>query len=207
MVVKAAISFLREDTDADFIVNVGTALDGTGAETGTFPNPVPPINTVKTALDDFVVAKGEAVKGGKQATAVKKAKRAIVVSLMRQLANYVTDTSDGDMTKLLSSKFPTQKPTRQRVGKLTTPSTPTLKYTKISGELDASTPPITGAYTYNWRLALATAPDVYVQTAQTIGGRNLFAELTPGQNYLVQVCAVGAAGPSDWSNTAKLMVV
>ncbi len=79
------------------------------------------------------------MKGGKQATAVKNAKRAAVVSLMKQLANYVTDTSDGDLTKLLSSKFPIQKPTRSPVGPLATPATPTVKYTKTSGELDAST--------------------------------------------------------------------
>lgn len=77
----------------------------------------------------------------------------------------------------------------------------------ISGELDASTPPVNGAYTHNWRVALVSAPDVYVQTAQTIGGRMVFVGLTPGQVYIVQVCAVGAAGPSNWSNTSKRMVV
>ncbi len=207
MIVKAAISFLRKDSDGQFIVDVGGALDGIEANKVDFATPVPPLATIRTALDDFVVAREEAVKGGKQATAMKNAKRAAVVSLMKQLANYVTDTSDGDLTKLLSSKFPIQKPTRSPVGPLVTPVTPTVKFGMVSGQLDASTPPVNGAYTYNWRLALASAPDVYVQTAQTTGGRNVFAGLTPGQVYLVQVCAVGAAGPSNWSNTAKLMVV
>ena len=64
-----------------------------------------------------------------------------------------------------------------------------------------------GAFTYNWRIALATAPNVYVQTAQTTGGRIVVEDLTPGQIYNVQANAVGSAGTSDWSDVSKLMVV
>jgi len=47
-------------------------------------------------------------------------------------------------------------------------------------------------------LARADAPEVFVQTAQTTAASNVFTGLTPGVAYLVQVNAVGAAGPTDW---------
>ena len=66
---------------------------------------------------------------------------------------------------------------------------------------------VKGASAYNWRIALASAPNVYVQTVQTPGGRYLFEELTPGQVYLVQVNALGAMGESNWSDDSTLMIL
>ncbi len=206
MIVKTAIGFLRTNPDGQLIIDVQAIISGL-TNNPDFPSPTPTIAAVSSALDAFTVAKAEAVKGGKEATALKRAARAELVALLRQLANYITDTSDGDLTKLLSTKFPIQKPTRSPVGQLPPPDAPTLKFGMISGELDAATSPVNGASTYNWRVALASAPDVYVQTAQTTGGRMVFEALTPGQVYSVQVCAVGAAGPSNWSDNSKLMVV
>jgi hypothetical protein len=66
---------------------------------------------------------------------------------------------------------------------------------------------VPNAYIYNWRVALASAPDVYLQQTQTTAADDLFSGLTPGQIYLVDVNVVGTAGPSDWSGTAPLMGV
>ena len=73
--------------------------------------------------------------------------------------------------------------------------------------LPGSTTPIYGASSYNWRLALASAPTTYVQTAQKIGGRATFDGLTPGELYKVDCNAVGAAGPSNWSVAGQLRVI
>jgi len=67
--------------------------------------------------------------------------------------------------------------------------------------------PVKGGYAYNWRVALASAPTVYVQTAQTTGGRTKFAGLTPGHVYNIEANVVGAAGVSDWSDAGSLMVI
>ena len=64
-----------------------------------------------------------------------------------------------------------------------------------------------GAYSYNWRLALASAPTVFVQQVQTTAASNIFSGLTPGQTYTVQLNAVGSAGPSDWSDDGETMVM
>ena len=163
--------------------------------------------TVTTALTAFTDAVAAAVNGGKVETAAKKARRAELVSFMRQLAAYVTLTSDGDLEKLLSSGFPYQKPERSRVGILPAPAAPTLRFGRKSGQLDATASPIYGAGSYNWRIALASAPTTFVQTAQTAGGRYSFQGLTPGQAYNVEVNAVGAVGPGDWSDPSTAIVV
>ena len=60
---------------------------------------------------------------------------------------------------------------------------------------------------HNWRLALASAPEVILQTRQSSATGTTFAGLIPGQIYLVQVSVAGTAGTSDWSQSAILMVV
>ena len=52
-----------------------------------------------------------------------------------------------------------------------------------------------------------SAPDKSVQTQQTPGGKAQFDGLTPGEDYSVTVNAVGAAGTSDWSDAATLIVI
>ena len=73
-------------------------------------------------------------------------------------------------------------------------------------ELDASVSPVYGTHIHNWRLALASAPDVILQTRQSSATYTTFAGLIPGQIYWVHVSAVGTAGTSDWSPSAALMV-
>ncbi len=206
MTVKATIGFLKTDSDGDLIARTEAVI---AALTGnlSFSSPLPPLPVLQSAFDDYKAAVNNAVNGGKEMTALKRAKRATLASLMRQLAGYLTAASAGDMAVLLSSGFPHQKPVRQPVGLLPTPGSPVLRQGKHSGQLHAVVRPVYGATSYNWRLALASAPNTYVQTPQTTGGRFLFKGLTPGETYVVTVNAVGAAGPSDWSDDAELMVV
>jgi hypothetical protein len=206
MVVKAAIGFLTADSDAQLVLDTQAAIEGLTNNT-SFPTPNPMLASITTALTAFTTAIAEAANGGKELTSAKNAKRAELVSLMRQLASYVTITSNGDMTKLLSSSFPYQTPTRTTIGTLPAPDSPVLKLGTKSGEIDASVTPIYGAYVYNWRVALSSSPNTFVQTVQTTGGRNTFEGLTPGQSYIVEANAVGSAGPSDWSNASESMVV
>jgi hypothetical protein len=145
--------------------------------------------------------------GGKENTAIRDARRAELVSLLRQLANYVSATANGDLETLISSGFPIQKTTRTPVGPLPAPYAPAATQGPVTGALRAVIAPVYGAFTYNWRLALASAPTVYVQDAQTTGGRVLFEGLNAGQVYNVDANAVGSAGTSDWSDVSTLMVV
>ena len=206
MIVKAAIGFLLKNSDEKLAKDVQSAITGL-TENPNFPKPTPSLADLTAALTAFTVALADTVNGGKEMTSIKNTKRAELASLMRQLASYVTETGNGDMTKLLSSGFPYQKPNRVSVGTLPAPGPPSIRQGTLSGQLDARVAPIYGAATINWRVALSSAPDTYVQTVQTTGSRVTFEGLTPGRIYVVTANVLGAAGPSDWSDDAELMVV
>jgi hypothetical protein len=206
MIVKPAINFLTADSDAQLATDSQTIVTSMTGNTD-YPTPSPTLAVVQAAVDAFNVAIANAANGGTELTATKNAKRNELAALLRQLSYYVSANCGGDMAKLLSSGFPAQKNSRTPIGPLPAPVAPILTQGVLSGTLDASTTPLTGAYTYNWRLALASAPGVYVQTAQTTAASTSFASLTPGQTYNVEVSAVGSAGTGDWSTAGQLMVV
>lgn len=197
---------MTKDSDAQLDQDVETII---ASMTGNanFPTPSPTLAVITTALSAFTVALADAANGGVEKTAIKNARRAELVSLLRQLSSYVFATADGDMTKLLSSGFPAQKTNRSPIGPLPAPASPVLSQGPVSGSLGASTPPVNGAYIYNWRVALASAPTTYVKQVQSTAASNTFDGLTPGQVYNVQLNAVGTAGASDWSGPGELMII
>jgi hypothetical protein len=205
MNVKPAIGFLTKDGEAPFTDKVTTILEWM-KNNPKYPTPSPTLAVVQTAFDAYKVATADAAQGGKENTAIRNARRAELVSLLRQLANYVSATANGDMEALLSSGFPPQKDVRTPIGPLPAPNAPVVSQGPVTGSATAVTTPVYGAFTYNWRLALASAPTVYVQTKQSTGARFTFEGLTPGQVYNVELNAVGAAGISNWSDDGSLMV-
>ena len=109
MIVKPSVSFLNTDSDALLITDTGsiiTALTGNAS----YPTPSPTLAVVQAALDEFVTAVADAANGGVALTATKNDKRAALVWLLRELASYVHVACKGDLTVLLTSGFPIQKP-------------------------------------------------------------------------------------------------
>jgi hypothetical protein len=206
LIVKPTVNFLTTDSDPQLATDVGVILQKM-TDNPDYPDPLPTLDAVSTAHDAFVLAVSNAANGGKLFTATKNARRADLVALVRQLANYVATACGGDYAKLLGSGFPTHKPKREPIGLLNAPTTPVLSHGILSGSIDAVTNSQRGAFIYNWQAALATAPDTILKTVQTTGTRSTITGLTPGQLYIVTVNVVGAAGPSDWSGGGRLMVV
>jgi hypothetical protein len=205
-IVKPSISWLTSDSSALLINDTSVVLVAVAANVDIYKSPTPPLADVQTALDNFSDGVANAADGGKSAIAKRNNLRLILVGLMRQLANYVASACNGDMTNLLLSGFPTQKPVRQPVGVLPPPSNVTLTQDDRSGEVVAKANPVFGASLYTWTLTAAT-PGAAVQTAQSTAARDTFTGLTPGATYSITVNAIGTAGASDWSNPASLMVV
>jgi hypothetical protein len=206
MIIKTSIGFLNDDSDDALVADITRLL---AALTGNpaYPKAAALLLLIKAALEDFRTAQAAAGGGGVVLTAAKMAKRKALCALVRSLANDVNEECLGDLTTLLSSGFPIQKPQHFPIGDLPTPATPTLTLGVHSGELDASVPPIYGAQTYNWQVATASAPTVILQTLQTTAASTTFAGLAAGVVHVVSASAVGAAGVSDWSGTASQMVV
>lgn len=206
MITKPAILWLTTDSDALLINDVSVILAALANNTTIYPTPAPTLVALQAALDNFIAGVAAAADGGPSATSAKNNLRLVLVGLMRQLASYVQVACNNNMTNLLLSGFPVQKPVRQPIGVLPAPSNLTVKLGDRSGELTVKASPVFGASIYNWRLTNNTTGAV-VQTAQTPSARTLFDSLTPGVVYAVTVNAVGTAGPSDWSNPISQMVV
>jgi hypothetical protein len=206
MTIKPSIQFLNYDSDSLLVTKAGGIVTGL-TDNPHYLTPSPTLAPVQTALDEFITSVSDAVNGGVTLTSIKNDKRAVLVALLRQLANYVQANCKGDMTILLSSGFPIQKPQRSPIGVLPAPGNLTVTLGARSGELNASAAPIAGAAIYNWRVTAATAPTVVVQSAQTTAASNIFDNLTPGVVYNVEANAVGSAGPSDWSDPVPHMAM
>ena len=124
--------------------------------------------------------------------------------VVRPLGYYVTIAANGDMAKLLSSNFPIQQPTRQKIGPLTTPTAPIATPGTMFGSVDAVTAVVYGAYAYTWQVAAVSAPTVVVAQASTTKTSASFTGLTRGVLYAVEVAAIGAAGQTEWSDAANI---
>jgi hypothetical protein len=205
MIVKPSISFLTGDSDSVLVTDVTTIVTSLTSNPN-YATPAPALPLITTANSAFAAAIAAAADGGKQATSDKNAKRASLVSLMRQLANYVQGACLEDMTKLLSSGFPVQKPDRTPASIPVTPVTPKVAQ-GLTGQAIMATKPVDFTYIYNWRVALASKPDDFVQHSQSTAARTQAEGLTPGEIYVFQCNAVGTAGTSDWSNAGSLMVI
>jgi hypothetical protein len=206
MITKPSITFLIKDSDAQLVKDINQILTNLTGN-ASYPKAAALLLLVKAALDAFVAALAAAGGGGVALTATKNDKRAALCALVRSLALDVTDECAGDLTVLLTSGFPIQKPQRFPIGDLPTPASPVLSLGLHSGSLDASVAPVYGAVTYNWQLVAINAPTVILQTIETTAASVSFSGLTPGVIYQVIVNAVGTAGTSDWSQPTNQMVV
>ncbi|HEY1768859.1 MAG TPA: hypothetical protein VGG02_01210 [Chthoniobacterales bacterium] len=202
-ITKAAITWLLQLPDIIICAIVDVIIL---AMTGNanYTSPLPVLVDVKAANDAAKAALAAAADGGRVLTAIKNAKMAQLVAIVRPLAYYVTVTANGDMAILLSSGFPIQQPTRQPIGPLPTPTAPVATAGEMFGTFFASTVAINGAYIYNWRVALAATPTVFVFQKQTTRADVEVTGMNRGDIYIVQVNAVGAAGPSEYSDAANI---
>src|SRR5438874_2913642 len=190
MNVKPAIGSFTKDGEAPFTDKVTTLLEWMKLNPN-YTTPSPTLTVVQTAFDAYKVATANATQGGVENTAIRNARRAELVALLHQLASYVSATANGNLEILISSGFPIQKTGRTPVGPLPAPQAPFVHQGPVTGAAKAVTKPLYGAFSYTWRLALASAPTVFVQTIQTSGARVPFSGLTAGETYNVEVNAFG----------------
>ena len=205
-IVKPTILWLTRDSDALLINDVTVVLLGLTNNTAIYAAPLPTVAATQTALDNFSAAVAAAAIGSQADTAKKNNLRLILVGMLRQLASYVAVACQGDMTNLLLSGFPIQKPTRTPIGILPAPQNLTVTHGALAHSLDGGVSPVFGAATYNWTCTPATAGALPL-TGQSTAASFTFSGLTPGVSYTITANAVGAAGPSNWSNPASLIAV
>ena len=182
-----------------------TGLTGNAA----YPDSPVPLTALATAISEYSDALIAQEQGGTQATAVKKAKREALVSLLRRLASYVEDNCNGNLATLLTSGF-TAASTSRVQAHLPAPFILRLLNGHTGQLLVKLREPIANARCYELRYAVVGAdgtPGPW-QNGGLIGNSRALAlnGLTPGTNYLVEARAVGGStGYSDWSDTTGHM--
>ncbi len=206
MIVKPSISFIATDSDAT-LITTSTGIIAGLTNNPAYPTPAPTLASIQTGLNDFTEALSAAAGGGVALTSAKNAARAALAALLRALASYVNVTCGGDMTKLLTSGFPIQKPTRTPAGVLLAPTGLTVSLAIRSGELHAAATPVPGAVLYSWHIALASAPAAPVQSMQTTAASTTFTGCTPGLEYSVIMNAIGTAGASNWTDAVNQFAI
>jgi len=202
---RVSLGFSKERIPV-LIAFCGNVVTQMTAASQQFATPSPALADVTTAINKLDVANQAALDGGRQAIIDRNAARAELLSLTRQLAAYVQNQCQNDLSILISSGFDAVR-VPAPIGPLPAPSTPIVLQGPVSGSIVARTGKVYGASAYNWRAALASAPTVYVQTAQTTAARYTFEGLTSGEIYNVEVNALGASGESDWTPATSRMVV
>ncbi|MDQ6760147.1 MAG: hypothetical protein M3Z32_09825 [Acidobacteriota bacterium] len=202
-IVKAAIAWLIKLPDI-VICAIADGILAALTNNANYPKPAPPLSDVASANEVAKAAIAAAASGGRVLTAIKDARMAELGAVVRPLAYYVTITANGDMAKLLSSGFPVQQSTRKPIGPLPTPTAPVATPGDLFGTIDATTAPIHGAYVYNWRVATAAAPTVFVVETTTTKANTKLVGLTRAVIYNVQVSVMGPAGATEWSDAANI---
>jgi hypothetical protein len=200
---KIAMTPFIRSSDAALVTAINRIIDMmTGNE--AFTTPLPTLAAVTTAQNAYAQAVNT-LDRGQPAQIRRNDARAAVVQLVRELALYVQQTSQGNLGVLVSSGFTAQKGRGPRAGVLPAPVNLRLSQGKLSGQLQARCQVVPAARAYQWRYATVAAPTVWTLSDPTTSSRFLVEGLTAGTGYLVQARAIGAQGAGNWSGSATSM--
>jgi hypothetical protein len=169
-------------------------------------DPFPALIDITAKIDALKAAQQLAMDRSKTAIAARNQRREDLLGVMRPLGAWVQAHCQNSLEILATSGFNAVR-RGTPVGPLLPPETPKVKQGPSTGMLAAKTRRQRGAYTYCFRVALASAPTVYVQTVVTTSIRHVFEGLTPGQTYIVDVCGIGSAGEGAYTPGVAHMVI
>lgn len=172
-----------------------------------FADPKPTLADLKAAIVLYNLALGKVEYGTKEDTVNKNTLRAALVTLLKQLADYVQTTSAGDEAIILSSGFDVnKKPTT--VGELDKPENLIVKPGSNKGTVVVSCDVVEYANFYEFAYReLPAAPDtLWIQKTST--KRKLQIDgLTSGKQYTFRVAGAGSYPTRVWSEEAQSFVL
>lgn len=159
-----------------------------------YPTPAPTLAVVQTAQTAYTEALGKAQYGGRTDKADKNAKKKTLISLLRELCDYVNDVAKGDEVILSTSGYSLSKnPQPQVLG------TPELKVVHgVSGELISSTRAVPGCRVYRHQFTTDAAATLWHEIVSSKATCKI-AGLVPGQAYSLRIIAVGTNNQSNSS--------
>lgn len=203
MATKVSLAFAKlPDFELD---NFAQGVIDAMTNNGTFPSPPVTLAILQAAKNDFTAKMAAAQTGGVADTAAKNSSRQTLITMLRDVANYVQINCRNDPALLLSSGFSMQSTNRAQV-ELEQPTGLVLK-NGGSCQLVARVDPVKNAHMYEGRIKLSDGdwlPSVFSGDSKHIN----FNGLTRGKDYTAQVRALGGStGQSDWSDPTSHMAM
>lgn len=193
-------SYKMADQSALTLANeVEAALDGNT----NFPTPPITLVTLQGAITAYTASLADSKYGSRDQRAQKDADKKNLISMLRQLCDYVNSVAQGDVTILAGSGYPLSKDRQPRVL-----GTPELKVENgISGQLIASSPSVKAAvaYKHKYTADAAAATPVWFEILSTKATCKIDG-LIPGQAYSVQMEAIGTKNQVTVSSIVTKMV-
>lgn len=131
-----------------------------------------------------------------------------VVEMMRLLAADLELTARGDLTKLAATGYELRAKASRSTGPLPAPLNLRVKSTGISGEALCKVGAVPYADSYEGQSTLNPTSGPWTSITATTNSQNiLFTGLDRGKDYFFRIRAIGASGPSGWSDVTTMMVV
>jgi hypothetical protein len=162
-----------------------------------FPNPPAALADLKKLLPELQAAFVKAKSRDKEMVSIKNDKKAIALTLLEELADYVIATCKGDRTSILSSGFDvTDEQSIRPVTAIETlevelgaPGEANLRVKKATGAL---------AYVYQYATESPGADTVWIREESTIRDHT-FKGLSSDKRYWFRVLAIGRRGQKAYS--------
>lgn len=171
-----------------------------------FPTPTPTLLVLQAAITAFVLALTAAGKGDHSAIADKNVKKATLVDLLEQLANYVNFTANGNLTALLTTGMEVVKQPSHR--QLEVPQNISVKYGNNPGDMQIIVGTAIGARSFMFQYTThpVTGESVWTSAAGT-NKKHMFTSLTPGVKYWFRVVAFGSKSQQSTSVAVEAIAV
>jgi hypothetical protein len=155
-----------------------------------FPNPPAALAELKKILPEYQAALGRALGRDKEMVSIKNDKKAIVLTLLAELAEYVTVTSKSDRTVILSSGFDVTESSKYS----TLP--PSIEILEVElgppGEATVRVKNVTGAkaYVHQYTKELPGVNTEWIGTGSS-SGSHTFEGLASDKRYWFRAVAIG----------------
>ena len=204
---KVSVDFSpNKYTDEELVIVANNIVDNM-TDNANFSSPSPALSEISDATSAFSAALAVAKTGGTYETAVKKEKRNILTSLLRQEGAYVQITSGGNEAKILSTGFSVNKKASP-VGQLNAPESLKITAGANEGSLQLTWKVVKHASAYIIAYTETPATDTSVWIYKTITKRKfLVDELTSGKQYAFKVAGIGSDESRIWSSVINSYVL
>lgn len=186
---KLALNFL-ETSDSELHTLAGRVISCmTGNE--HFPDPGMFIIELNETNNQYIQALADSGLGDRVKVAMKNDLRALLIRKLKQIAEFVQDHANGSELRLVSSGFPTVKPTGDIV--LKEPVDFEIMPGPQPGDMILKVRRVIGArsYLYQWTPAPLTSESVWESIADTRCKR-VISGLPLGINYCFRMAAIGS---------------